>query len=137
MQIRHDDCDGADNLISEPGRSENLRKGFMDREIFCVLFVRDYLQLDFEPSGYGRISIYADFDLEATEGVVAAPGPGSRELLCELIGERVIDIQDAGPDLIIIKTSNLFEIRVDVTKMDPPMSYRYRDLGGSVHEGYW
>jgi hypothetical protein len=55
-------------------------------ELASVIFVRDYIQLDFDGP---RLTILGDFELAVGELRISSGSPGYRDALCEAIDDRV------------------------------------------------
>lgn len=61
------------------------------RQLSAVVFVRDYLQLQFDG---GVLSLYVWPSIELCEVRLTHGQPGYRDLLCDQIGKVVSDIRD-------------------------------------------
>jgi hypothetical protein len=102
-------------MNQEDEKSLSLLKTLEGRELACVCFVRDYVELRFDGP---ILRSYAGPIVDTDNGECQFPEVGSRDALCEYIG-RVLAGVELSSDWIVL----YFEpgtIRVRVTKINTP-----------------
>lgn len=77
---------------------ESLLSRLVGLELGSVVFVRDYLQLDFDGP---RLSLYVWPQVVIADRVCGPADPGYRDALCDLIGRRVTHAGEPPAGLMI------------------------------------
>ena len=74
-------------MPQQPDRStEQALEPIVGRELSAVVFVRDYIQLQFDDAGLSALNLPV---IESGQETLAFGQPGSRDALCKRIGQAV------------------------------------------------
>jgi hypothetical protein len=102
------------------------------QELAEVVFVRDYIQLGFDGP---VLTLLTPPTVKAKGASLQFPKPGSRDLLCSLIGFKVAKVLDEDPQVVQLIFSNDVALSIpldDRSRVGPEAMHFHDGIGGPM-----